>query len=971
MMLKQRHRLAMFAALCGLLAGIWALTTPGIAHGSGGQTYYVATTGQDSNPGTESAPFRTIQQAANVAQPGDTVLVHQGVYRETVTPAHSGTATAPILYRPYGNEHVVISGADVVSGPWAHVNNLPFTYSTTLSSTFTSSINQAEQLFVDGQALNWARYPSTSPTDLLHPTHLAFESVDTPQDQGNGQYNVTVHDSHLTATQPDFYKGMTIYFLPASRYQQVSGTVLSSSAGTLTFTYNKWYSETDFPKATDPYYLAGSLNALDAPGEWFHDTNTQTLYLRTLSNGNPSSHVVEIKRRDNAFNLDSMSYITVQGFSLFATTITTDLGAADGKGSYRYQTLATANHIVIDHVQVRYPSYFTDQTNDVYRQWNNNTGIVLSGSDNILRNSIIEDSAGNGVTVLGKRNKVLNNIVHDTNYMAIEGGGINTGMNGVIAEDIEIGNNTVYNSGRYLIEFRSITSSVPGAARIHNNDVSGSTMLTADAGALQTWGNDGTGTRIDHNLIRANYQPVYDARGIYIDNGSSHFVIDHNVVWDSQIGLVINYGSANNVVYNNTLVSNDEISLSIPGWDDGNIAANNILTNYNQFSPTVTLKNNLEKGTDPKFADSQHGAFWLTAGSPAIDAGTVISPYTDGYKGSAPDEGAYEFDPQHPTRVPWTAGSDLTLPTPPAPVNLEGTFNNGSMTLQWHNLTHHAQNIVLERSDDGINWFVVATLAPTTTSYVDTNLYGGTYRYRLRTDESPYSNVLTVDTGRAAPALTLMGTYDNTNGTPTHIGHGIGGVLHDNWFEYSQMSFPGNLQNFVINLQTYTGVNAHIQAWIDGLPSNNGTLVADLTVGPSSPQDFSGPYADETAPVLTNPTGTHDLYILITGDLGNIDHFSFTTGETLPAAPSSLQGTAAPGHVANLSWQESTANAGTFQIERSNNGLDFTDIAQVSGSTTSYQDNTVTPGKLYYYRVRALNNVGYSTYSDVITVSFQ
>src|SRR5674476_1010181 len=45
---------------------------------------HVAITGADTAAGTESAPFRTINHAAQVALPGDTVLVHEGLYREWV-----------------------------------------------------------------------------------------------------------------------------------------------------------------------------------------------------------------------------------------------------------------------------------------------------------------------------------------------------------------------------------------------------------------------------------------------------------------------------------------------------------------------------------------------------------------------------------------------------------------------------------------------------------------------------------------------------------------------------------------------------------------------------------------------------------------------------------------------------------------------------------------------------------------------
>jgi len=46
--------------------------------------FHVATNGADSNPGTKRAPLRTIQRAAELAQPGDTVTVHAGIYRERV-----------------------------------------------------------------------------------------------------------------------------------------------------------------------------------------------------------------------------------------------------------------------------------------------------------------------------------------------------------------------------------------------------------------------------------------------------------------------------------------------------------------------------------------------------------------------------------------------------------------------------------------------------------------------------------------------------------------------------------------------------------------------------------------------------------------------------------------------------------------------------------------------------------------------
>jgi len=60
------------------------------------RTLWVATTGDDANPGSSTQPLRTIQAAVNLAQAGDQIRVRPGIYRETVDAARSGTAAAPI-----------------------------------------------------------------------------------------------------------------------------------------------------------------------------------------------------------------------------------------------------------------------------------------------------------------------------------------------------------------------------------------------------------------------------------------------------------------------------------------------------------------------------------------------------------------------------------------------------------------------------------------------------------------------------------------------------------------------------------------------------------------------------------------------------------------------------------------------------------------------------------------------------------
>ncbi|MEI6679695.1 MAG: hypothetical protein WCL21_13860, partial [Mariniphaga sp.] len=75
---------------------------------------YVATTGNDNNAGTLAAPFLTIQKAANVANPGDSVIVRDGVYTTTGTQIasinRSGTAGSPIVFKSDHKFGAVLDG---------------------------------------------------------------------------------------------------------------------------------------------------------------------------------------------------------------------------------------------------------------------------------------------------------------------------------------------------------------------------------------------------------------------------------------------------------------------------------------------------------------------------------------------------------------------------------------------------------------------------------------------------------------------------------------------------------------------------------------------------------------------------------------------------------------------------------------------------------------------------------------------
>ncbi|MFP5226940.1 MAG: right-handed parallel beta-helix repeat-containing protein [Acidobacteriota bacterium] len=86
------------------------------------KTYYVdtnAASADDNGPGSQSHPFRTINKAAQVLQPGERVVIASGTYRECVRPARGGTdADHMISYEAAPGAKVFVKGSEVLNDGW-------------------------------------------------------------------------------------------------------------------------------------------------------------------------------------------------------------------------------------------------------------------------------------------------------------------------------------------------------------------------------------------------------------------------------------------------------------------------------------------------------------------------------------------------------------------------------------------------------------------------------------------------------------------------------------------------------------------------------------------------------------------------------------------------------------------------------------------------------------------------------------
>ena len=583
--------------------------------------WFVSPAGSDSNPGTISAPFQTIEHAAWAAQPGDVVQIRAGIYHETVTPPRSGQSWAPITFQAYNNESVTIDGADPVNN-WGGGNGTG--YHALMPWDLGEGNNQ---VFVDGRMILEARWPNTPSLDL---SNQVFAHA---QGATNSGSTTTIYDSALT--QPTgYWWGAIIHFAPGQGWVGYAATVVASGPGYVTFNYQP-SSTWEAAAAGNSYYLFGKPQAIDSAGEWYRDPVNGQLMVWPPAGDSPAAHLVEAKHRLYAFDLSGVSNITVRGLNIFAATINTD---------------QNSSNIVLDHLSAKYLSASVVQ----WDGWNpsRNSGIVLNGNNDLLENSEIAYSPGDGVLVGGSGDRVSNNLIHDVDYNGTDSAGIR-----VYGPWSTIDHNTIYNTGRDGV------GQFGWSTHIGFNTIHDALLQTTDGGGIYTIRSWGTGAEIAYNRVYNIHSSGFGGVGIYLDDDSSNYLVHHNITWNVDDGMKLNSSSKNEQIYNNTL---DATQFSIgKNWGtgdwSGSLIANNIFTHSIQWgSINATWQNNINPGTDPGFTNPWRGDLSLQWYSPAINAGMVIAPYTNGYTGSMPDDGALEFG-----APAFASGASVTgLPTP-------------------------------------------------------------------------------------------------------------------------------------------------------------------------------------------------------------------------------------------------------------------------------------------------------------------
>lgn len=622
---------------------------------------YVAPTGSDSNPGTTTQPFKTIQKAASVAPANGTVIIRAGTYRETIIPVNN-----QVTFQAEGA--VTISGLNQVTTPWTVHNGQIYKTSVTLpvngfQHNLTSNTTiVANQVFKDGNMMFQARWPKVnSIEDLIDRTKYRHHSAT----QGGIGYGQLTDNGLPAGNFTNAHIWVTGWFISESR------RITGQSGKTLVYETLRAQNGNKFQKW---YYITNDLELLTQAKEWHYENGT--LYFWQQNGGLPTG--VEYKARNWGFDLRGKSGTKIIGLQF--------IGCEPATGD------TGTNNTVIDNIRSQYNNHaFLTTTGGDYNYFNaKQTGIKLLGSGNVIKNSEFRHIssqviwASNSTTV---ENNYCYNIGWEGNYGAFVTPWEGTNSN------IKILRNTAHRLGRSAVDFGHGTHT---NMEIGYNDFHTFSMVTSDVGVIY-----GccyvklTGTRIHHNWLHdnmvgngwsgpqggANYDGIHV--NLYFDQAAGPTTVDHNIMWGGAVGDY--YSQIHGVtqkIYNNTFAtpsgSYQRESYFVPYDTPSDEMRNNIFrhdvnvnwkiadSNNNAGEPG-DVENTVFRATDPQFLGTGEGGlrYQLKPTSPAINIGKVISGITDGSQGT-PDAGAYEYGV-----APWTAGYKSTTLPPIPPDTLD------------------------------------------------------------------------------------------------------------------------------------------------------------------------------------------------------------------------------------------------------------------------------------------------------------
>ena len=540
-----------------------------------GRTLHVSKAPQasDANDGSGDFPFATINGAAKVAKAGDTVIIHEGVYREEVRPQNDGTATNPIIFKAAEGENVTISAFEEQGDFVPYKNGI---YQTVIPKSLGVDRNF---IIMDGEIIREGVHPNTdthqAAVDEFDPDYELHDMLPPRGDirvVSKERPNEAVSENDLNQEQKDYWKGGTYTTMYAAGWTYCYGVITGSEKGKIFITDENaerkgqfgivYYNASTDPGITDYGFITNHINTVDLPGEWYIDNESCILYMIPPEGTNPKDLKVEIKQRQRVVDLRKRKYVQFVGIN------TTGGGITMANGS-EMCVVNGGEHKYISHAGLSVASAASSWTiynNEDYYEGVDDApefgeaGFMEGGINNAFINTNISYSAASGIYLQGNYAYVENNVVSHTGYSGTYTAGI-TISNKINPNNFEepvgghtIVHNTVHSASRavlqigggsrtdtpYMLEsgFNETPSGAIMGCDIGYNHFYDANVQSRDTGVIYSYGvsagNDWRRTQMHHNVAHDNVTSNANSTlhtTFYHDGMTAMYDTYSNVVW--------------------------------------------------------------------------------------------------------------------------------------------------------------------------------------------------------------------------------------------------------------------------------------------------------------------------------------------------------------------------------------------------------------------------------------------------------
>ncbi len=635
----------------------------------GQTTFYVSEKGNDNNRGTRGNPLGTLEAAVSkaMALEGEDVFIYlrEGVYAPETTIVIDAALCRlrSLTISAYRNEKVTLSGARPIQPEWRAAERGMVQARVILDKA-------PDRLLINGEPLPMARYPNF--------------------DADARVFNGTAEDaiSRLRVSRWKNPAGAYVHALHQGEWGGFHYRITGKDPQGEAVLEGGWQNNRPAPLHKSYRFVENVFEELDAPGEWFYDLSTQTLYLYPPRDTDLNKSQFAVSRLDELIVLKGsearpLRNVTIRNIRFTGTNRTfmqtrEPLLRSDWT-IYRGGAILldgteqiTVAHCVFDNLggnAVFVSNYNRDCTiSDNHIHDIGASAIAFVGNPDAVRSPAfryeefvpwdeMDYERGPKTNNYPRSCTARGNLIHNIGFIEKQVAGVQIAM----SAGLQIAHNTIYEVPRSGI---NIGDGCWGGHVLEFNDVFNTVLETGDHGAFNSWGRDRFWRpersitdsiviekkdielldAMDPVVMRNNRFHCEHGWDIDLDDGSSNYHIYNNVCLNGGLKLREGYFRvvSNNILLNNTfhphvwynrsmdiftrnIVSLSYAPIQIKRWG--------LRVDSNFFLTEKGLQDARANGTDsnsiygdPQFIDPARGDFRVKSGSPALGIGFANFP---------------------------------------------------------------------------------------------------------------------------------------------------------------------------------------------------------------------------------------------------------------------------------------------------------------------------------------------------------